>query len=157
MSSSVKIEMKEIFLEHYKLIRSMHIIAVVAWFAGLFYIFRLFVYHAQNKNNADIARVFEVMERKLLRMIMIPASVFSLASGLLLAYLLEGTLRSPWFQSKFLGVVFLFLYQIFAFRTHRHFAQGDFFLTETQCRWINEVPTILLIWIVTLAVLKPWS
>jgi putative membrane protein len=149
--------MKELFLEQYKLIRAIHIIAVVAWYAGLFYIFRLFVYHVQNKKNAEISRVFEVMEAKLLRIIMIPASVLTLVTGLLLAYLLEGTFRSPWFHGKFLGVIFLFLYQGFAFRTHRRFARGDFFLTETQCRWINEVPTILLIWIVTLAVLKPWS
>ena len=149
--------MKELFLEHYKLIRAFHLIAVVAWYAGLFYIFRLFVYHVQNKKNADMARVFEVMEAKLLRIIMIPASVLTLASGLLLAYLLEGTWSSPWFHGKLLGVVFLFLYQGLAFRTHQRFTRSEFFLTETQCRWINEVPTILLIWIVTLAVLKPWS
>lgn len=149
--------MKELFLEYYKLIRAVHIIVVIAWFAGLFYIFRLFVYHVQNKRNAESARIFEVMEAKLLRIIMIPASVLTLASGLLLAYLLEGPFKSPWFHGKFLGVVFLFLYQGFAFQTHQRFARGDFFLTETQCRWINEVPTILLIWIVTLAVIKPWG
>lgn len=149
--------MKELFLDHYKLIRAFHLIAVVAWYAGLFYVFRLFVYHVQNKKNAEIARVFEVMEAKLLRIIMIPASIVVLMSGLLLAFLLEGTFHSHWFHAKLLGVVFLFLYQGFAFRTQQRFARCEFFLTETQCRWINEVPTILLIWIVTLAVLKPWS
>ncbi len=149
--------MKAFFLEYYLVIRALHIIAMVAWFAGLFYIFRLFVYHVQNKNNLELRRIFETMEIKLLRFIMIPASIFTVAMGLLLMFLLEGTLQKAWFHWKLLGVLVLFLYQGFSFRVQQRFAKGEFFLTEKQCRWINELPTLVLIWVVTLAVLKPWS
>lgn len=144
------------FTEYYLHIKVLHIIAVVAWFAGLFYIFRLFVYHAQKREVAEVCATLSVMEAKLLRIIMLPASVVVAASGTLLAVTLPGTFVSTWFWAKICGVFALFLYQWVAFRTHDRFKKGDIYLTEKQCRLINEVPTLLLFWIVTLVVLKPW-
>jgi protoporphyrinogen IX oxidase len=142
--------------QYYFELKALHIIAVIAWFAGLFYIFRLFVYHAHHRGNLEICKVFVTMESKLLRIIMIPASVVVLFSGTALAIALPGTFESTWFYAKLFSVLLLFAYQSLSFVTHRRFSKGDIFLTEKQCRFVNEVPTILLIGIVTLVVLKPW-
>ena len=142
---------------YYLHIKVLHLVAMVAWFAGLFYIFRLFVYHVKEKSSAHTAQTLSLMESKLLRIIMMPASIIVLLSGLTLAFLAAGTFSSPWFHAKMLGVVALFGYQHFAVRVQRRFAKEDYFLTEKQCRYINEVPTLLLIIIVSLVILKPWS
>ena len=144
-------------MPYYLQIKILHLVAMVAWFAGLFYIFRLFVYHVKDSEKLEVAKTLSLMESKLLKIIMIPASVIVLLSGTVLAILLEGTMASPWFHAKFVGVLGLFGYQYFAIRVHKRFKVGDYCLTEKQCRYINEVPTILLVWIVTLVVLKPWS
>ncbi len=146
----------EIFRPFYLHIKALHLIALIAWFAGLFYIFRLFVYHVKEAKNEHTSSTLSLMESKLIRIIMMPATVVVLITGFALAILLDGTFSSPWFHGKFLGVVGLLLYQHFAIKVHKRFKVGDYFLSEKQCRLINEVPTILLIWIVFLVVLKPW-
>lgn len=142
-------------MQFYLWLKTLHIIAVVAWFAGLFYIFRLFVYHVKHRDNPAIAQAYAEMERKLLYIIMHPAMLMTLLFGILLITQNPAVLYASWFHIK-LGLVLLLIgYQIFAGVTQRRFARGDFFLSERACRMINEVPTILLIGIVILAVLKP--
>ena len=141
----------------YLWIKALHLIAMVAWFAGLFYIFRLFVYHVKFRDQENMRRAYALMERKLLYIIMHPAMLFTILFGILLISLNPSVLRAPWFHLKLLAVVGLIAYQIFAGIVAKRFARGDFFLSEKACRMINEIPTILLVVIVIMVVVKPWS
>lgn len=138
----------------YLYLKSFHIISMVAWFAGLFYIFRLFVYHVKNKDNPQIAKVFETMERKLLYMIMHPAMFLTIFFGVEMLIKNPEILKASWFHIKLLLVLLLIGYQLFSGHVTKRFAKGDFFISQKICRLINEVPTILLIGIVLLVVLK---
>lgn len=139
----------------YDWMKALHLIAMVAWFAGLFYIFRLFVYHVRHRDDSAMALIFSTMERRLLYGIMHPAMTLTLIGGVTMIVLHPAWFKEGWFHTKLLLVAFLIGYQIFAGRVQKRFAKGDYFLSEKACRWINEVPTVLLIAIVPLAVLKP--
>ncbi len=119
----------------YLWIKAFHIIAVVAWYAGLFYIFRLFVYHVQQRDKPDVVATLVVMERRLMRAIMAPAMVVSLALGLWMTIKVPALWPQPWLHLKLAAVVALLAYHGFASRVRKRFAAGDYVLTETQCRW----------------------
>lgn len=136
-------------------IKALHIVGIVAWFAGLFYIFRLFVYHVRERDKEAVTRVFSEMERKLLRIITVPAGIFVILTGGALAWLMPGVLSTEWFWIKMVGVLVLHAYQALAVHVHRRFASGDYFLSEKACRVINEIPTLCLLLNVAMAVLKP--
>jgi protoporphyrinogen IX oxidase len=139
----------------YLWLKAFHLIAMVAWFAGLFYIFRLFVYHVKHKNNPEITQAYVEMERKLIYIIIHPAMLMTILFGILLISQNPPVLRASWFHLKLALVLLLIGYQIFAGITQKRFARGDFFLSERACRIINEVPTLILIAVVILAVIKP--
>lgn len=134
--------------DNYLWIKAFHVIAVIAWYAGLFYIFRLYVYHVQKRNEPAVTATLEVMERRLMRAIMAPAMVVSIALGAWMLTLQPSLLRMPWMHMKLGAIALLLAYHGFASVTRKRFAKGDYFLTETQCRWLNEVPTLLLFAIV---------
>lgn len=140
----------------YLWLKALHLISLVAWFAGLFYIFRLFVYHVKHKDRPEMVETFRVMERKLLSIIMVPAMTLTILFGMLLVAVNPPVLRASWFHLKLLFVLILVAYHLFAGITHGRFARGDYFLSERACRVINEVPTVALIVIVILAVIKPF-
>ena len=98
---------------------------------------------------------YTLMERKLLYIIMHPAMLLTLLLGILLISLNTAVLQAQWFYAKLAAVALLIAYQIFASIVHKHFSRGDFFLSEKACRLINEVPTLLLIFIVIMVVVKP--
>ncbi len=139
----------------YLWLKAFHLIAVIAWFAGLFYIFRLFVYHVKFQDQPNMREGYRLMEHKLLYIIMYPAMLLSLLFGILLISANPSVLRASWFHLKLGAVALLIAYQVLAGITAKRFARGEFFLSEKACRLINEVPTVLLIAIVLLAVLKP--
>lgn len=141
----------------YLWLKAFHIIFVVAWFAGLFYIFRLFVYHVKFKSEPKLAETYVVMERKLLFIIMYPAMFLSLLFGGLLIWQNPPVLSAPWFHMKLFAVFLLISYQMLAGMTAKRFAAGDYYLSEKACRIINEIPTLLLVAIVILVVVKPGS
>jgi protoporphyrinogen IX oxidase len=142
----------------YDWLRALHIIAQVTWFAGLFYIFRLFVYHVENAGDAKVTAVLEVMERRLYRGICMPAMVITTLFGILLwSSNVSGYLATTWFKVKLVALVALFGYHFYSGRVRRQLAAGTCRLTSRQCRLINEVPTVLLLTIVTMAVVKPWA
>lgn len=141
----------------YLWLKAFHIIFVVAWFAGLFYIFRLFVYHVKFKDQENMRRAYSLMERKLLFIIMYPAMMLTLLLGALLIAVNPAVLAAHWFHLKLFSVLLLIAYQGLASVTHARFARGVFFLSERSCRMINEIPTLLLIAIVILVVIKPGS
>ncbi len=142
-------------MEFYLWFKALHLIFMVAWFAGLFYIFRLFVYHVKFKDQTELAEAYSLMERKLLYKIMYPAMLFTILFGILLIALNMPVLQAPWFHFKLLAVLLLIGYQVFAGIVHKRFAGGEFFLSEQACRILNEIPTVLLIAIIFLVVLKP--
>jgi len=143
-------------MNSYLIFKSLHLIAVISWMAGLLYLPRIFVYHAENCSNTEVCKVFKVMEKKLYFYIMYPAMLLSWIFGLALIHSVGVELLSAlWMQVKFLLVVILTAYHFYlglclrAFSTDRNTSSSRYF------RLINEIPTILLILIVFLAILKP--
>lgn len=140
----------------YSVIKSLHLIGVIAWFAGLFYIFRLFVYHVENSGNAQVTQVLATMERRLYYAITWPAMVFTVVMGYTLVGLNPDLLQAHWFHAKLTALLFLFAYHFYSGHILKEFAKKNFKLTSRQCRLINEVPTIILLIVVPLAIIKPF-
>jgi len=138
-------------------IKALHIIAVVSWFAGLFYLPRLFVYHAENREEPAVHRLLCTMQQRLYRYIMQPAMGATLAFGILLAWMEWELVRDGvWFWLK-LGCVGALLAIHFADgRFVRRFCSGEERRSARFFRIYNEIPTLLLIAIVMLVVLRPW-
>ncbi|HTR13851.1 MAG TPA: protoporphyrinogen oxidase HemJ [Roseiarcus sp.] len=135
-------------------VKAVHIIAVIAWMAGMLYLPRLFVYHADAPPKSAMSETFKVMERRLLKAIINPSMIVVFLTGFLLAYL-TGYWRSGWLQAKFVLVLGLAgLHGYFA-RCMRDFAADANTKPARFFRFINEAPTLLMIAIVILAVLKP--
>ncbi len=136
-------------------IKVLHIVAMVAWMAGMLYLPRLFVYHAGAATDSDQARTFVVMERRLMRMIMLPALLVTWASGLALA-VQAGFLGQGWLHGKLLLVMVLTALHGYFGRVRKDFAQGENHRSATFYRIANEIPTLLLVGIVILVVVKPF-
>lgn len=141
----------------YHWLRALHIIGVVTWFAGLFYIFRLYVYHVENRGKPEVIATLEVMERRLYRGICWPAMVFTTVFGVWLwSSSWQAYLGMGWFHVKLTALVALFGYHFYSGKVRKDLAAGRCTLTSRQCRLINEVPTVLLLVIVFMAVVKPF-
>ena len=142
-------------MNSYLLFKSLHLIAVISWMAGLLYLPRIFVYHSEN-NNEIISSVFKTMERKLFFYIMTPAMVLSWLFGLILIHEVGfQQLASLWLQLKLLLVVFLTLYHFYLGSLLNRFKLDQNKKTSKFYRYINEIPTLLLILIVFIVVFKP--
>lgn len=140
----------------YNWLRALHIIGVVTWFAGLFYIFRLYVYHVENRGKKEITDLLEVMERRLYRGICWPAMIFTAVFGVWLwSRAPMGYLEQTWFQIKLAFLVGLFAYHFYSGKVRKDLAAGTCTLTSKQCRMINESPTVVLLVVVIMAVVKP--
>ncbi len=134
-------------------VKSFHIVFVVAWFAGLFYLPRLFVYHALTTDSAGIER-FKVMERKLYYGIMTPSAVLAVILGLWL-WLGYG-ITGAWLHAKLALVVLLIAYHGHCGRLVADFKRDRNRHGHVYYRWFNEVPVLILIAVVILVVVKPW-
>ena len=137
----------------YLSIKSLHIIAMVTWFAGLFYLPRLFVYHAQTNDRIGIER-FKVMESKLFWVITTPGGIITVLSGALLLYLMPSWLKQPWMHVKLTFVFLLMIYHVTCWRYLVQFAYDTNRHSSLFFRWFNELPTIALIVIVVSVVVK---
>lgn len=143
----------------YLIFKSLHIVFLVSWFAGLFYLVRLFVYTKEASEKPEpektiLIQQFIVMQEKLLRIITIPAMVLTILFGILMLFYSPLFLTQSWMIVKLIGVFFLLVYQWYVYKIHllqkaHHFKHSSIFL-----RILNEVATILLIAIVFLAVFK---
>jgi putative membrane protein len=138
-------------------IKALHIIFMVTWFSGLFYLPRLFVYHAMSEDEASIAR-FKVMERKLYFGITTPGAILTLIfGGWLLSYSFSGYMHMAWLQLKLGLVLLLLIYHgylgklLFAFKHDKNTHSHVFY------RWLNEVPVVFLAAIVILVEVKPFG
>ena len=143
-------------MNSYLLFKSLHLIAVISWMAGLLYLPRIFVYHTENLTNEKISLIFKMMERKLYFYIMMPAMVLAWFFGLILISNLGFEILSAlWVQLKLLLVVLLTLYHFYLAKLLGDFKLGQSTKSSKFFRIINEVPTILLILIVFTVVFKP--
>jgi len=137
-------------------LKAFHVIAVICWFAGLFYLPRLFVYHAQANDKESIER-FKIMERKLYRGIMWPSLVLTFVFGLaMIENAPEYYLPQAWLHAKLTLVVLLVVYHLFCGHYCQQFANDNNQKSHVFYRVFNELPVLLLVAIVILVVVKPF-
>ena len=140
----------------YLLFKSLHLIAVVSWMAGLLYLPRIFVYHAENNSEPKVCEIFKVMEKKLFFYIMTPAMVLSWFFGLLLIHSIGFyQLGQTWMLLKIVFVVILTIYHFYLGRITKQFKLDLNKHTHKFYRIINEIPTVLLILIIFTVIFKP--
>ena len=140
----------------YLIIKSLHLIAVISWMAGLLYLPRIFVYHVENFEKKEVTSIFETMEKRLYNYIMRPAMLFSWIFGIVLIYLNGlGVLTSLWIQIKLVLVIILSGYNEYLGKCMIKLKNRTNSKTSTFYRYLNEVPTILLILIVFVVIIKP--
>ena len=142
-------------MDLYNWVKAFHVIAVIAWMAGMLYLPRLFVYHCQAEPGSMQSETFKVMERRLLKAIINPAMVATWVLGLWLAWE-SGFYRAGWLQTKFVLVLAMSALHGFVTRWVRDFGLDRNAHSQRFYRLINEVPTLLMIAIVILAVVKPF-
>ena len=149
--------MTELLQSAYLALKALHVIAVIAWMAGLFYLPRLFVYHSRAAAGSEMAETFRVMEARLLRIIMTPAMIVAWICGLLLAAT-PGVVAggATWFWVKLAAVLALSLFHFHLAGWRKAFAADDNRHTEKFFRQVNEVPTVLMIIIVVMVVVRPF-
>ena len=143
-------------MNSYLLFKSLHLIAVISWMAGLLYLPRIFVYHVENINDENSTNIFQTMERKLYFYIMMPAMALSWFFGLILIYIIGfDVLSTKWIQFKLIFVISLTLYHFYLGHFLSKLKSNQNTKTSSFFRIINEVPTILLILIVFIVIFKP--
>jgi putative membrane protein len=139
----------------YLWLKALHIMSVIAWMAAMFYLPRLFVYHAQTQAGTAQSETFKVMERRLLKAIMTPAMIATWIFGLWVAHE-GGFLRDGWFHAKLLLVLAMSGVHGYLARCVRVFAADANTRDHRHYRIVNEIPTVLMVVIVILVVLKPF-
>ena len=143
-------------MNSYLLFKSLHLIAVFSWMAGLLYLPRIFVYHVENKEKKEATDIFEVMEKRLFFYIMCPAMIFTWIFGLILIYLNGIEIFSQlWIQIKIVLVVLLSVYNDYLGKCLRSLKNNTNTRSSKFFRIINEIPTVLLIFIVFVVIFKP--
>jgi protoporphyrinogen IX oxidase len=134
-------------------IKSLHVIAIISWMAGLLYLPRLFVYHTENKTEISLHSVFTVMERRLYGYIMTPAMVVSWISGLIMMFS-ASWFHMGWMHGKLCLVFLMTVFHFYLGWLNKKFAREDFIHKAKFYRLINEIPTLLMIGIVCLVLFK---
>ena len=143
-------------MNFYLLFKSLHLISIISWMAGLLYLPRIFVYHAHNSSEKKTSEIFKIMERKLFFYIMTPAMILSWFFGLILIHEIGfNQLANLWLQLKLLFVILLTIYHFYLGSLLIKFKSDLNKKTSKFYRYINEIPTLLLILIVFIVVFKP--
>ena len=143
-------------MNSYLLFKSLHLIAVVSWMAGLLYLPRIFVYHVENKEKKEAIDIFEVMEKRLFFYIMRPAMILTWIFGLILIYLNGIEIFSQlWMQIKIIAVIILTYYHFTLGKYLNDFAIDKNEKTSKFFRIYNEIPTIVLIVVIFTVIFKP--
>ena len=143
-------------MNYYLLLKSLHLIAVISWMAGLLYLPRIFVYHVENFEKKETTDIFEIMEKRLYIYIMRPAMLLSWIFGIALIYI-NGldVLTNLWMQLKLLLVIILSIYHEYLGKCLNHLKNRTNTKTSKYYRYLNEVPTLLLILIIFIVIIKP--
>ena len=143
-------------MNFYLLFKSFHLIAVIAWMAGLLYLPRIFFYHSENIGDLNSSNIFKIMEKKLFYYIMTPAMILTWLFGFLLVYTLGFSIFNEiWMQLKFIFVILLTIYHFYLGNCVGNFIIDQNTNSSKFYRIINELPTILLIFIVFIVIFKP--
>ena len=143
-------------MNSYLLFKSLHLIAVISWMAGLLYLPRIFVYHVENLNDQNSSSIFKTMERKLFFYIMMPAMILSWIFGFILILTIGiDIFFTLWAKLKLLFVILLTIYHFYLSKLLKDFSLNRNTKSSKFFRIINEVPTILLILIVFIVIFKP--
>jgi protoporphyrinogen IX oxidase len=141
-------------IETYEIIKILHIISVISWMAGLLYLPRIFVYHSEVKNGSETDKIFQLMEYKLLKYIMNPAMILTFIFGIYLSVILG--FGEAWLHIKITLVLILAGFHGFLAICRKKFALGINQHSQKFYRIINEVPTLLMIAIISLVIIKPF-
>ena len=143
-------------MNSYLLFKSLHLIAVISWMAGLLYLPRIFVYHAENLNDSNTSSIFKIMEKKLYLYIMMPAMVLSWIFGMILISNIGfENLNNLWIKIKLILIIILTMYHFYLGKLLEDFRLNNNSKSSKFFRFINEVPTLLLILIVFIVIFKP--
>ena len=143
-------------MNYYLLFKSLHLIAVISWMAGLLYLPRIFVYLVEKNDEKNISETFKIMERRLMFFIMTPAMVLSWLFGIFLILINGISINlSLWIQAKLFLVILLTIYHLFLGHYLRKFALNQNKKSANFFRIINEIPTVLLILIIFVIIFKP--
>ena len=149
--------MQDVLLQNYEWLRALHIIAVISWMAGMLYLPRLFVYHAETEAGSDKSETFKIMERRLLKFIINPAMIAAWILGLSMLYANPGMLEGQgWMHAKLLLVLVMSGVHGMLAKNVKIFARDENVKSSRYFRILNEVPTALMILIVIFAVVQPF-
>ena len=143
-------------MDLYSYIKAFHVIAMVAWMAGMFYLPRLYVYHTGAEPGSQMSETFKLMEHRLLRVIINPAMIATWVLGIVMLIMTPGWLSEGWLHAKLALVILLTVFHIMLARWRKDFAADQNQRSEKFYRVVNEIPTLLLIFIVILVVVKPF-
>lgn len=146
-------------MEFYPIIKAIHIIFVVSYFAGLFYIVRLFIYHTEIQDKSESEKTilrnqFHLMEKKLWNIITVPAGILVLITGVTMLFLNQTLLTEPWMHIKLTAVILLIGYHLWSWKTLKEIQNDIFKMKSVRLRMMNEVATLLLFIIVFAVILK---
>jgi putative membrane protein len=146
----------EMLAEYYSWIKAIHVIAVISWMAGMLYLPRLFAYHVNTKIGSELDQTFQIMERRLLRIIMNPAMIVTLISGLAMVIVYGLYNLTGWFHVKVTMVSLLFVMHGLMSKWRKEFTIGENIRSEKFYKFFNEVPTLAMIIIIIMVVVKPF-
>ena len=148
--------MSDLLFEYYNWIKAVHVISVIAWMAGLLYLPRLYVYHANAEKGSDVSEQFKIMERKLLRFIMNPAMIATWIFGILLIVANTTLFEFGWMHLKITLVILMSVLHMVFSKWRKVFERDENTRSHKFYRWWNEAPTILMILIVIAAIAEPF-
>jgi putative membrane protein len=148
--------MQEFFTLYYPWLKALHIIAVISWMAGLLYLPRLFVYHCQTEKGSAQSETFKIMEKRLLKLIMTPALGATWLFGGLMIFANPSIMKEPWIHVKLLCVILLTGVHHMMGAYAKNFARDENTKSAKFYRILNEVPTVLMILIVVMVVVRPF-
>lgn len=149
--------MHDFIATHYLWFKALHLMAVISWMAGIFYLPRLYVYHAEAEKGSELSETLKIMERKLLKVIMNPAMIATWVLGLLMLHANSEIMTGQgWMHAKLTLVLCMSGFHGYLAYTRKVFLRDENKKTHKFYRKINEIPTILMIVIVALAVVKPF-
>jgi putative membrane protein len=148
--------MQSFIYTHYQWFLAAHVISMVAWMAGMFYLPRLFVYHTGAKPGSELSETFKVMERRLLRAIINPAMIATFIFGIAMLWANPELLQQGWIHVKLTCVLILTVIHGMLARHRKQFDRDQNVHSAKYYRWLNEAPTILLIIIVIMVIVRPF-